>query len=176
MEGNSGKLETEAGCSTSPQFVDQGDESDEDGIEDGNSKARDETDRVDSSGEHTRNCLNSRLDNGEFFADHIGSLAQTDGESGGVVFDSEDSLLSVDGHGGILNGDSTSRHDLSHEGRHRGHEVTQSREDRRGQLLSIGGSIYDALESPEGGREIVDERCKTHHTVTAANVGHSVAD
>ena len=80
MEENSGNLEAEAGCSTGPQFVDQGDESAEDGIDDGNSKARDETDRADNSGEHIHNCLDSRLDIGEFFADQIGSLAQADGE------------------------------------------------------------------------------------------------
>ena len=82
MEEISGNLEAEAeaGCSTSPQFVDQGDESAADGAEDGKGKARDETDRVDNSGEHSRNCLNGRRDIGELLADQIGSLAQRDGE------------------------------------------------------------------------------------------------
>ncbi|SRR5258706_5781008 len=80
MEEISVNLEAEAGCSTNTQFAGQGDENVEDGAEVGNSKARDESNRVDNRVERIPNYLNSRLDLGEIFADHIGSLAQADGE------------------------------------------------------------------------------------------------
>lgn len=74
-------LEPKAGCSTSSQFVDQGSESLEDGTEEGNGNTRDGGNRVDNSTEHSRDCSNGELDIGESLADHIGSLAQADGET-----------------------------------------------------------------------------------------------
>ena len=61
---------------TSPQFVNQGGESYEDGIDGDRSNPRDNANRIDNSGEHSCNRCDSHLDLRKLGADQIGSLAQ----------------------------------------------------------------------------------------------------
>ena len=63
----------------------------------------------------------------------------------GIVADSLDNVLRVDGHGVVFNGDSASRHRMSDEFRHWGDEVTQSGAHHIGEFFSIGGCVHDTL-------------------------------